>query len=162
MAKSLGDVLVAQGLIDGDVLEEALAQQTRDGGPLGRTLVSMGVVTEQQIVGAVARQMGVPFADCSAAAVDANAALLLPRSIAAELMALPVQFTPDNGLLVAVTDPSERRFWTAWPLPPVCAATLLWPCARTSSPPSRTSHRTLTAAPTTFPAPPVRSPTTSC
>ena len=107
MAKSLGDVLVAQGLIDSDVLTEALALQTRDGGPLGRTLVSMGVVTEAQIVAAVARQMGVPFADCSPGAVDHSAALLLPRSVATELVALPVQFTPDNGLLVAVTDPSD-------------------------------------------------------
>ena len=106
MANGLGDVLVAQGVIDASVLEQALAQGG-DGTPVGRTLVSMGAVTEAQIVAAIARQMGVPFADCSPGAVDANAALLLPRSVAEELGALPVQFTPDNGLLVAVTDPTD-------------------------------------------------------
>jgi twitching motility protein PilT len=108
MSKGLGDVLVAQGVIDESMLQRAVAEQHAQGTTLGRTLVAMGAVTEQQIVCAIARQMGVPFADCSPEAIDANAALLLPREIAQELRALPVQFTPDNGLLVAVIDPTNE------------------------------------------------------
>ena len=99
MAKSLGDVLVAQGLINSDVLEEALALQTRDGGPLGRTLVSMGAVTEPQIVAAVARQMGVPFADCSPGAV------LSPRVRAAGGSAVRME----DGIEVRI-DPRDRSY----------------------------------------------------
>ena len=108
MSKGLGDVLVAQGVIDEHVLQQAVTEQHAQGTTLGRALVRMGAVTEQQIVSAIARQMGVPFADCSPGAVDANAALLLPREVAEELTALPVQFTPDNGLLVAVVDPTDE------------------------------------------------------
>src|SRR5688500_12928302 len=90
------------------MLAQALATQQAQGTTLGRALVSMGAVTEQQIVAAIARQMGVPFADCSPGAIDANAAGLLPREIAQELTALPVQFTPDNALLVAVVDPTDQ------------------------------------------------------
>ena len=107
MSKGLGDVLVAQGVIDETVLQQAIAAQQSQGTSLGRALVAIGAVTEQQIVAAIARQMGVPFADCSPGAVDASAAMLLPRGVATELTALPVQFTPDNGLLVAVVDPTD-------------------------------------------------------
>ncbi|HVM18780.1 MAG TPA: PilT/PilU family type 4a pilus ATPase [Egibacteraceae bacterium] len=109
MSKGLADVLVGQGVIEPDVLEQALAQQRAEGTTLGRVLVRMGAVTEQQIVAAIARQMGVPFADCSPGAVDTNAAMLLPRSEAQRLTALPVQFTPDNGLLVAMVDPTDQQ-----------------------------------------------------
>ena len=108
MNNGLGDVLMSQGVIDEAVLRQAVAAQQAQGTSLGRALIGMGAVTEQQIVAAIARQMGVPFADCSPGAVDANAALLLPRSVAQELTALPVQFTPDNGLLVAVVDPTDQ------------------------------------------------------
>ncbi len=108
MSKGLGDVLVAQGVIDEQVLQQAVAEQQAAGTTLGRALVRMGAVTEPQIVSAIARQMGVPFADCSPGAIDVNAALLLPREVAEALTALPVQFTPDNGLLVAVVDPTDE------------------------------------------------------
>ncbi len=108
MSKGLGDVLVEQGVIDQDVLSDAVAQQQARGASLGRTLLEMGAATEQQIVAAVARQMDLPFADCSPGAVDPDAAALLPRAVAEELTALPVQFTPDNGLLVAVVDPGNQ------------------------------------------------------
>ena len=108
MSNGLGDVLVAQGVIDESVLQQAVEEQRTQGTSLGRALVSMGAVTEQDIVAAIARQMGVPFADCSPGAIDASAAGLLPREVAQELTALPVQFTPDNGLLIAVVDPSDQ------------------------------------------------------
>ncbi len=107
MSKGLGDVLVEQGVIDTTLLDAAVDRQRAEGASLGRTLVAMGAVTEQQIVAAIARQMGLPFADCSPGTVDANAAALLPRAIAEEVSALPVQFKPDNGLLVAVVDPGN-------------------------------------------------------
>ncbi len=108
MSKGLGDVLVAQGVIDETVLERAVEAQRAQGTTLGRALVAMGAATEQDIVSAIARQMGVPYADCSPGAIDPSAAGLLPRAVAEALTALPVQFTPDNGVLVAVVDPTDQ------------------------------------------------------
>jgi twitching motility protein PilT len=48
-----------------------------------------------------------PLVDCSAAAVDPKAAALLPPGLVAELGALPVQFTPDGGVLVALSRPDD-------------------------------------------------------
>jgi len=48
-----------------------------------------------------------PLVDCSAGAVDPKAAGLMPPGLAAELGALPVQFTPDGGVLVALSRPDD-------------------------------------------------------
>jgi len=103
----LADVLVAQGVADQDTVERAAAHAAAQGMPLGKAMVELGAATERDIVSAVARETGMPFADAGAGAVDPAAAALLSRSVAAELVALPVAFTPDGGLLVAVADPGN-------------------------------------------------------
>src|SRR5258706_14611692 len=57
----LGDVLVAQKLISQEQLKHALEAQKRSGRRLGRVLVDEGVLTEEHIAEALARQLGLPF-----------------------------------------------------------------------------------------------------
>ncbi|HWB71418.1 MAG TPA: PilT/PilU family type 4a pilus ATPase, partial [Egibacteraceae bacterium] len=85
----------------------ATAVQSERGTPLGRALVELGMATEQQIVAAIARQIGVPFADTSPGAVDPDAAALLPKDLATQLLALPVAFGAGNDLVVALADPGN-------------------------------------------------------
>ena len=108
MSSGLAEVLVAQGVVDEAALAKAATLAGERGVPLGKALVDMGATTERDIVGAVARQLGLPYADMGPAAVDPAAASLLPRSVARELMALPVAFGEDGGLVVAVADPANR------------------------------------------------------
>jgi len=103
----LGEVLLEQGAIDDATLQIAVTEQRSSGVSLAKALLQLGAVDERQLVAGVARQMGVPFADCSPGAVDPDAASLLPQDVAAELQALPVSFTPDQGLLVALVDPHD-------------------------------------------------------
>lgn len=108
MSGGLAELLVAQGVVDQAAVDHAVAVAGERGVPLGKALVELGAATEQDIVQAVARQLSLPFADMTPGAVDPSAAALLPRSVATELMALPVAFTPDGGIVVAVSDPANR------------------------------------------------------
>src|SRR5436309_1889142 len=58
MALRLGDILIQQGVIDEAKLTAALSDQLAFGGKLGRTLVDLGYVSEEQLVDALATQRG--------------------------------------------------------------------------------------------------------
>ena len=56
-------MLVASGLVTQTQLDDALKRQRSDGGRLGEVLVNDGLVTEQDIVNAVAGQMRIGVID---------------------------------------------------------------------------------------------------
>lgn len=49
MAKSIGELLVREGLISEEQLEQAVAQFRRDGGRLVNAILSLGFITEEQL-----------------------------------------------------------------------------------------------------------------
>ncbi|MGZ8261086.1 MAG: MSHA biogenesis protein MshE, partial [Caldimonas sp.] len=57
----LGELLVRQQLLSAEQLDAALERQRASGLKLGRTLVDLGFVSEEQICGALARQMRIPY-----------------------------------------------------------------------------------------------------
>ncbi|HAF08281.1 TPA: general secretion pathway protein GspE, partial [candidate division WOR-3] len=59
MWKRLGDLLIDEGLITKDQLNQALSQQKENGGRLGSILVQMGFVTDDQISKALGKQYNV-------------------------------------------------------------------------------------------------------
>lgn len=89
-------------------MDAAAQQSAASGTSLLRTLVSMGAVSEAQVVATVAAQLGLPFADTAPGAVDPAAAALLPSDEARELGALPVAFGQDNDVIVALADPGNE------------------------------------------------------
>jgi twitching motility protein PilT len=107
MSNELGRALVVEGVLSEGELSEALARQAEGGGSLGKVIVELGHATEDQIVQAIARTIGVPFADTKPGAVDPDAASLLPRDLARELEALPVAFGGGDELVVALSDPGD-------------------------------------------------------
>jgi hypothetical protein len=70
---------VASGLVTQAKLDGALKRQHSDGGRLGEVLVNEGLVTEQDIVRAVAGQMRIGVVDLSQTAPQANAISLLQK-----------------------------------------------------------------------------------
>ena len=107
MSQGLGQVLVQQGLLTPESLATAERAQVEHGMSLGKALVQMQMVSESQIVEAVATTIGMPFVDASPGFVDPMAAGLMPRDIAREMLALPVQFGEGNSVLVALADPAN-------------------------------------------------------
>ena len=59
--KRLGEILTHSGLITGEQLDEALADQQNSGQPLGELLVDRGYVTERDIAEAITTQFGLPY-----------------------------------------------------------------------------------------------------
>jgi twitching motility protein PilT len=107
MSKHLGDVLLEQGVVDHDGMDRALATQAETGIPLGKAVVQLGLASEQQVVAAIARQLGMPFVDTRPGGVAPEAAALVPRALAVELVALPVEMQDGNSLVVAMADPGN-------------------------------------------------------
>lgn len=109
MSTGLGQVLIERGLVTSEQLEAASEYQQQQGLSLGKALVATGAVSERRLIETVADQVGMAFADCAPGAVDPEAAALLPRETAEQLMALPVQFGDGNELIVAVADPGNTQ-----------------------------------------------------
>lgn len=76
--KKLGELLVEQGVIKEEQLQQALRQQKVMGGLLGESLVELGYVTETDLTVAIALQYGLPFVDLDRFHVSKNALALVP------------------------------------------------------------------------------------
>ncbi len=104
--KQLGDILVTQGLISSDQLEKALLEQRNAGHSLGRVLIDLGMLTESQVVQALAAQIGMRFVDLSEVTMDGAALSKVPGVVCRRHSAIPIGF--ENGrLVVAMSDPAN-------------------------------------------------------
>jgi type IV pilus assembly protein PilB len=104
--KQLGDILLEGGLVSPTQLEAAYEEQQRVGRALGRVLIEQGVLTESQLVSALATQIGLRFVDLSEFAVDGSAVGRVPGAVCRRHSAMPIGFE-DGRLLVAMADPAN-------------------------------------------------------
>jgi type IV pilus assembly protein PilB len=104
--KQLGDILHEGGLVSSGQLEAAYEEQERVGRALGRVLIEQGVLTESQLVAALATQIGLRFVDLSEFAVDGSAVGRVPGPVCRRHSAIPIGFE-DGRLLVAMADPAN-------------------------------------------------------
>lgn len=115
----LGELLVRAGVIDEMQLKAALAEQHRWGGRLGRVLVDMAFVSEDILVKALSKQLGVERADLQTIDVPPQILELVPIDFAQSNSICPVRYDDRRRvLLVATADPTnvaaldELRFKT--------------------------------------------------
>jgi type IV pilus assembly protein PilB len=106
----LGELLIMNGWITDNQLEEALEAQSRITPPkkLGQVLVDNGRITERQLVEALEFQLGVPFVDILNAKVDLPATRVLASALAREYEALPLEQS-GNKIIVAMADPLNHE-----------------------------------------------------
>jgi type IV pilus assembly protein PilB len=104
--KQLGDILLEGGLVTHEQLSIAFEEHQRNGRSLGRVLVDQGVLSEGQLVAALATQIGLRFVDLTDFAVDGSAVSRVPPSVCRRYTALPVGYE-DGKLLVAMADPAN-------------------------------------------------------
>ncbi len=104
--KQLGDILLEGGHVTRDQLATAVEEQRRLGRSLGRVLVDLGVLTESQLVAALAAQIGLRFVDLSEHAIDPSAVTSVPEAVCRRHVALPLGYE-DGKLLVAMADPAN-------------------------------------------------------
>src|ERR1044071_7627369 len=71
--RALGEILVDDGLISIEQLDDARRESEQSGKSLGRTLIDMGLVGEAALVKALATQIGLPFMDLADFQIDMTA-----------------------------------------------------------------------------------------
>ncbi|CAB4620690.1 MAG: type II secretion system protein GspE [Actinobacteria bacterium] len=104
--KQLGDILLEDGLITTDQLSVAVDQHQTLGRSLGRVLVDQGILSETQLVAALAQQIGLRFIDLSDFPVDGSALARIPGSVCRQHMAIPIGFE-EGRIVVAMADPAN-------------------------------------------------------
>src|SRR3989449_4519712 len=106
VSRRLGDLLVAEGLLDQEQLQKALAEQKGTREKLGSVLVRLNLVDEDQLIGFLSRQYGVPSVTVSRLDIDPEVLKLVPSQIARKYEVLPIKRT-GNTLTLAMADPTN-------------------------------------------------------
>jgi hypothetical protein len=105
--KKIGEILIAAGLIDQSGLRAGLAEQQRWGGPLGRILIDMRLVTEPNLVQALSQQLAVPAVDLEAYTPGPEVLALVPAEFALDHTVVP--FAKAGKFLdLAMADPTNQ------------------------------------------------------
>jgi type IV pilus assembly protein PilB len=104
--KQLGELLLEDGLITEQQLDEAVEEQQRTGLSLGRVLISNGLITEANLISLMAKRIGMEFVDLTEYQIDPSVAGRIPENLAKRYKALPIAFE-DDKLVVAMSDPSN-------------------------------------------------------
>jgi hypothetical protein len=105
--KRLGEILLEAGLIDEATLRVALTEQRRFGGHLGRVLVDMKKVLEEDLVAALSRQLAVPVIDLDHLDIAQAVIELVPGEMAEAYSLIPFA-QPMKFLDVAMGDPTNQ------------------------------------------------------
>lgn len=100
----LGEQLVEAELLTRDELEDALKLQASKGQKLGEILLELGVITEDQMLPFIQRQLGIPSVRLREGVIDPAVVRLLPREAAERLTALAM-FKVRGVISVAMTEP---------------------------------------------------------
>jgi type IV pilus assembly protein PilB len=105
--RMIGEVVVDLGLSDRETVEEAVAAARDQGRPTGLVLVERGILRHDQLARVVAERFGLDFVDLSVYDLDMGAANLIGAETAKRYQALPVGFTEDGSVLVAMANPTN-------------------------------------------------------
>ncbi|MCR9592026.1 GspE/PulE family protein [Vibrio alginolyticus] len=106
LRKRLGDLLVEEGIVSEEQIQQALNAQRSTGQKLGDALIDLGFITEKQMLDFLSQQLGLPLIDLGRAPVDAEVVQILPEVHARRLRAMVVARNGDT-LRVAMSDPAD-------------------------------------------------------
>ena len=106
MERRLGQMLVKDGVISSDDLDEAFRRTDTSGNSLGKVLVDMRLASEWEIGTALGRHLQVPFITLSNYELDEDIIKSIPREIVTKYRIVPVDRTGDT-LTIALSDPSN-------------------------------------------------------
>lgn len=127
MDNRLGELLLRNGLITDEHLQEALAAQREQGGRLGTVLTTQGAISEADLVEFLSRHYGVPSVDLSQIDVTEAVIQIIPADVARKYTILPVSKTGAR-VTIAMIDPTnvfaldDIKFMTGYDVEPVIAS----------------------------------------
>jgi type IV pilus assembly protein PilB len=102
----LARLLVEGGRVSVDAMQAALVAQQQTGEALARYLFTNKIATEDDLVWAMAREVGLEFVDLNQVNIDRAAAALIPEATAVRHSVLPIGF--EGGMpVVAMANPTD-------------------------------------------------------
>ena len=102
--KRLGDMLLEEGRITIQQLEEALRKQRNQGKRLGELLIDEGIVSENEIISVLEKQLGIKRIQIDAINIDRKAVMCITETLAFKHTLIPIGFS-GNKILIAMWDP---------------------------------------------------------
>jgi type IV pilus assembly protein PilB len=102
--KPLGEILLDQGIVSQEQLDQALEEQRKSGRLLGRVLVELGFVKEERILEALGIQIGMKVTNLADMDIPEEVIKQVPPSLAQVYNVIPVKFE-NNIITVALSDP---------------------------------------------------------
>ena len=128
MAPKLGEMLKKAKLITDDQLQQALEHQKQGGGKLGRNLVELGFIKDEQITQLLSKQFGVPAVNLAQfKEIDSQVIKLIPAEVAQKYQVMPLTRTGAT-LTIAMVDPTnvfamdDIKFMTGYNVEPVVSS----------------------------------------
>lgn len=103
----LGSLLLRDGALNAEQLEQALAEKEQSARRLGEIVVGHGWVSAATLARMLGEQHGLEYLELEDSTVDSSTATLLPESLARRYQALPIKFLDSETVLVAVADPTD-------------------------------------------------------
>jgi type IV pilus assembly protein PilB len=102
--RKLGQVLVDLGFVDDAQLWEILDEAKTSGSPVGQVALARGLITDDQLMAALADQFGLKLANLAETKISPEATTLVPETMASVYKVLPLSYK-DGSLTVVIGDP---------------------------------------------------------
>ena len=125
--RKIGSILLSQGKITEEQLEEALEVQKTDDRNIGKILISLGYITPDDLARGLSSLLNVEYVALPEVEVDPEVLGIIREDILLRHKAMPIRI--ENGrLVVAMTDPndvygrSDLTISAGYPVTPVIAA----------------------------------------
>jgi hypothetical protein len=107
MALRLGEMLINEGLITREQLDEGLKNQVILGGKLGTNLIEMGALGEEDLAKTLSTKLGVPYVEPDRLmSIHPDVIKALPRGLAENYKVIPIALEK-NRLDLVMSDPSD-------------------------------------------------------
>lgn len=108
MPAPLGERLLKKGLISDSELDIALAEHVKTGELLGRALIRLGFLDEEELCLTISEQLSIPYVKIKHVDIDASLLEKVSARIACHYKLIPIRFK-ENTLVAAVTDPLDIK-----------------------------------------------------
>ncbi len=104
--KKLGELLIDEGLLSENQVDEALSLQQKTDEKLGTILIEEGLLTQRELVNFLSKQTGYPVVNLDSYPIQEGAVKTLTETQALEYQVLPLMIEEDT-LTVAMADPLD-------------------------------------------------------
>ena len=104
--KKIGEILIENGLISQQQLDEALEEQKLTGEKVGDIMIKKGWLSKEAFEKHLAKQLGVSSFNISNYIIDSETLTYVPEDFARKYKLMPI-FRVEGTLTVAMTDPTN-------------------------------------------------------